>query len=200
MNSLTYVGRAAALVLATVLYATAPATANEEHPHDHASHGSTEPRHVSGPEKAPPVKTNVPEPLAWLGKLHPLVTHFPIALLSAAALAELLFIRTRNARYRHTVAFCVRLGAAAALVAVPLGWFFAGFRVFDAEWVMTAHRWTGTVLGILAVTLLVLLDRDGASERRRARFRIVLFATAGLVGVTGFLGGSLIYGLDHYAW
>jgi hypothetical protein len=33
-----------------------------------------------------------------------------------------------------------------------------------------------------------------------ARFRAVLFTAAGLVGATGFLGGALLYGLDHYAW
>jgi hypothetical protein len=29
---------------------------------------------------------------------------------------------------------------------------------------------------------------------------MALFAEAMLVAITGFLGGSLIYGLDHYAW
>ncbi len=64
---------------------------------------------------------------------------------------------------------------------------------------MTAHRWTGTVTAFWALALLGLLGRTPASASR-TRFRAVLFAGAGLVGVTGFLGGSLIYGLDHYTW
>jgi hypothetical protein len=27
-----------------------------------------------------------------------------------------------------------------------------------------------------------------------------LFLTAGLVGATGFFGGALVYGINHYAW
>ena len=33
-----------------------------------------------------------------------------------------------------------------------------------------------------------------------ARFCMALFVAAALVGVTGFYGGALIYGLDHLAW
>ena len=39
--------------------------------------------------------------------------------------------------------------------------------------------------------------------RRAARclgFRVMLFVGAALVGAEGFLAGSLVYGIDHYAW
>jgi hypothetical protein len=34
----------------------------------------------------------------------------------------------------------------------------------------------------------------------RQRFRGALLVGALLVGLSGFLGSALIYGLDHYAW
>lgn len=181
----------------------APTDAPEAKPHDHGHHDATEASHP-GETLEPAMESNVPRPLAWLGKFHPPVTHFPIALLTAAALAELLFMRTGAAAYRHAVLFCVRFGAAAALLAATLGWFFAGFRIFDEEWVMTAHRWAGTCVALFAAALLYLLERTEAPSApdtaSRSRFRLVLFTSAGSVGATGFLGGALLYGLDHYAW
>jgi hypothetical protein len=31
-------------------------------------------------------------------------------------------------------------------------------------------------------------------------FRITLFGAAGVALATGFFGGALVFGLDHYAW
>jgi uncharacterized membrane protein len=167
--------------------------------HVHAAHsptmGSTEKASVSGESES-----NVPKLLAWLGKFHPLVTHFPIALLAAAALAELLYMRTGKEQFDHAVRFSVWLGAGAALLAAPLGWFFGGFHLIDEEWVMTAHRWFGTGTAVWAGGLLLITRQLDQSDALRSRYRLVLFAGAGLVSITGFLGGSLLYGIDHYAW
>jgi len=222
---------AVALVLVLLFCATAPATAHEGHkrkaregaseqpvveesapiptavvpveenPHDHANHGhEADSSPDSAREEAP--KSNVPKPLAWLGKFHPPVTHFPTALLTAAALAELLFMRTGAVGYRHALLFCIRIGAGGAALAAVLGWFFAGCRLIDEEWVMTAHRWAGTSVALFSLWLLYLAEQLGSEHpsAATARFRTVLFSAAGLVGATGFLGGALLYGLDHYAW
>jgi uncharacterized membrane protein len=129
-----------------------------------------------------------------------MLTHFPIALITAAAIAELLYIRRGSDLFEHAVRFSVWLGAGGALVAALLGWFFAGFQVFDDEWIMTAHRWAGTATALVAAALLVLCERANSGSGSRNTFRAALFAAAGLVGATGFLGGSLLYGLDHLAW
>jgi len=39
---------------------------------------------------------------------------------------------------------------------------------------------------------------EGTPERQR--FRGALLVGAVLIGVSGFLGSALIYGLDHYSW
>jgi hypothetical protein len=31
-------------------------------------------------------------------------------------------------------------------------------------------------------------------------FRVALLVVAGLVSITGFFGGAVVFGLDHYTW
>ncbi len=181
--------------------ASAPASPSvpEVKPHDHAAHAPVS-QPAGGEPEGEVSESNVPMPLAWLGKFHPPLTHFPIGLLIAAAIAELLFLRTGRVLFEHAVRFSIWLGAAGALTAAALGWLFAGFHLVDDEWVMTAHRWTGTSTALWAAGLFYLGERVSAGATSRVRFRTALFIGAALVGTAGFFGGALIYGLDHYAW
>lgn len=142
----------------------------------------------------------VPRPLAWLGKFHPPATHFPIALLTAAVLAELLALVRPNLLYAHAARFCVLLGGIGALGAAVLGWFFGGFTFDDDEWVMTAHRISGTATAVVAVVAAILSERFHRGGGGQRAYLATLFAAAALVGLTGFFGGALVYGLDHYTW
>jgi uncharacterized membrane protein len=127
--------------------------------------------------------------------------HFPIALLTAAAVAELLRIITGNPVFEVITRFCVWFGALAAVGAGTLGWFLGGFHLTDTSWVLMTHRWLGTST-VACAGLVVLLSEASRPERRRTRicFRAMLFAVAALVSVTGFFGGAVVYGLNHYAW
>jgi uncharacterized membrane protein/YHS domain-containing protein len=138
----------------------------------------------------------------WVGKFHPPTTHFPIGLLIAAALAEFLFMKTRRPLFDHAARFCVWVGAGGALAAVTLGWFYAGFRLVDEDWIMTSHRWLGTSVALLslAVAWLSFASHRGDRVRCRAAYRAALFLTVALVSAAGFLGGAMVYGIDHYAW
>ena len=102
--------------------------------------------------------------------------------------------------FEHAVRYCVWLGAGGAFAAAALGWLFAGFVLVDDEWVMTAHRWWGTGTAAWAVLILASCERTYCQHSARGVFRFALFAGALLVCVTGFFGGSLLYGLDHFAW
>src|SRR6202043_2003708 len=63
--------------------------------------------------------------MALIGKLHPLLVHFPIALVIAAAPAELVAIATPRHAW-HTVAVAnLRAGAAIGVVTAVTGWLFA---------------------------------------------------------------------------
>jgi uncharacterized membrane protein len=142
----------------------------------------------------------VPKLLAWLGNFHPSTVHFPIALLITAALAELLALVRTLRVLREGARLCLWAAALTALPAACLGWLFGGFALVDEDWILTAHRWLGTSTAAWAVVALVLGERARRSGRGRSVYLAALLTGAGLVSATGFFGGALVYGLDHYAW
>jgi mono/diheme cytochrome c family protein/uncharacterized membrane protein len=140
--------------------------------------------------------------LGWLGRFHPATVHFPVALLTAAAVAELLGMATGKRSFDAITRYCVWFGALTAVAAGVLGWLLGGFSLTDASWILMTHRWLGTSTVACAVLVLGLSELSHRSDQRRNRigFRIVLFAGAILVLVTGFFGGAVVNGLDHYTW
>jgi mono/diheme cytochrome c family protein/uncharacterized membrane protein len=140
--------------------------------------------------------------IGWLGRFHSPVVHFPIALLTAAALAEMLRMVTGLPSLEVVSRYCLWFGALAAILAGVLGWCWAGFRLVDDYWVLATHRWLGTstVLCTALVLLLCELSRRPALYRLRSCYRFCLLFVAGLALATGFFGGAAVFGLDHYAW
>jgi uncharacterized membrane protein len=142
--------------------------------------------------------------IRWIGRFHPVSTHFPVGLMMVAVVAEALAWWTRRESWLQTVRFLVILGSAGALVAAGLGWVNASFTSYvgSSASVLLWHRWLGTITAAwtaLCAALVVLSEcREGSPERQR--FRGTLLVGAALVSVSGFLGSALIYGLDHYAW
>ncbi|HED64303.1 MAG TPA: hypothetical protein ENJ09_01990 [Planctomycetes bacterium] len=131
--------------------------------------------------------------LTFLGRLHPSVVHFPIALLVVAALLGILGARRPTS---DAVLVLVRLGAIAAIVAAGLGWLFAehdpparGLR--DA---LLWHRWAGVGTAVLAVAATISVGR----ARRAGKPAPVLALLVVAIGVswTGHLGGTMVYGED----
>ena len=139
----------------------------------------------------------------WLGKFHPAVVHFPIALLMAAFLAELIAMLSGSQRYASAGRYCLVLGALSAILAGALGWFWEGFKWTDGDWVlMTQHRWAGTFTALLSIVLLILCPMSARPDAKGSKrlYRVTLLVTVALVALTGFLGGVLVWGADHMAW
>jgi uncharacterized membrane protein len=155
------------------------------------------------------VATRAPLPLwnrvlRYLGRFHPVSTHIPVALMMVAVLAEALAWWTRRAAWLETVRFLVIVAALGGVGAAVLGWLNAmsAAHIGQEATVLFFHRWLGTFTAVWTVICAGLVMchecREGSFER--ARFRGALLFGAALVGVTGFLGSALIYGLDHYSW
>jgi uncharacterized membrane protein len=142
------------------------------------------------------------KPIAWLGKLHPAAVHFPVALLTAAAVAKFLRLATGKPDFDAASRFCIWFGALAAVAAAILGWFAGGFRLPDTSWVLMTHRWLGTSTVTCALFVLVLSEASQRPDRPRMRtwFRATLIVLAVLVLVTGFFGGAVVFGLGKYTW
>jgi plastocyanin len=142
------------------------------------------------------------EVIRWLGKFHPAAANFPIALLVAAAVAEVLLVANGRPVFDAANRFCLWFGALAAVLTGTLGWFLGGFRTADPSWVLTVHRWLGTSTDVLAVVVLVAGEASRRPGRQRARrwFGVLLVVVALMVLAAGFFGGALVYGIRHYDW
>ena len=133
--------------------------------------------------------------MAYIGKFHPLLVHFPIALVLAAAAAELVVLATTRTAW-HTVAIAnIRAGAALGVVTAITGWMFASSPLVDASPSLEWHRWVGMAGAAGAIGAAFLSSRLPVPSRRSALvYRVTLFVTALLVAITGHLGGTLVWG------
>lgn len=144
-------------------------------------------------EMAKPAKKRLP--LYYLiGKLHPFVIHFPIALIVAAGIAELFSLTQRHTGMTSAVTFCLLIGSASAVMAAISGWVFAmeqGYAIgMDTE-IHNLHRWLGVACALICPVLLAI---DLLSIKDRRFFRYCLLVGIALVLATGHFGGMLIYG------
>jgi uncharacterized membrane protein len=144
----------------------------------------------------------LPRLIRWLGNFHSPCVHFPIALLTAAAVAEILRVITGSPSFDPVSRFCVWFGTLSALVAAMLGWFMSGFRLTDPSWVLTTHRWLGTATAVGSLPVLVLSEWSQRSGCMRTRtcFRVLCFILTAMVAAAGFFGGAVVFGINHYAW
>lgn len=129
----------------------------------------------------------------FLGRLHPIAAHFPVALLLMAALAELLVALRPALGLEVTVRFLVAGGAIGAMVAAVLGWFAGGWRLGDRSETLGIHRWNGTAIAGVALVAAWLAFRSGS----RTTLRILLAVLAAALVIQGYLGGEMVFGPNH---
>ena len=125
----------------------------------------------------------------WVSHFHPLIVHFPVALLTAALLAELLFRIWPTGQSDRAANFCLALGALAALPSAGLGWLLAANTThpgFDLD----LHRWLGTSTAVLAIFVW------WGTRRWPGKRLPLLLLVAAIVGATGHTGGTLSFGAD----
>jgi mono/diheme cytochrome c family protein len=171
-----------------------------------ASSASVAPRHESSttpaPASAPAARSLTARLFGWLGRFHILVIHFPIALLTAAALAELFAVWRRNQVPAAAVRLGVLLGAGSAVAAVTLGWLHAdiGGHGSAANGILGLHRWLGTIAGIWALGLVLVTERDRWRGERSILFRMLLWSGTALVIGAAHFGGLLVHGERFFEW
>lgn len=141
----------------------------------------------------------------FAGKFHPLIVHFPIALILVAALCEVTFMVTGRAHFSIAAHLGIRAGALTALVAITLGWAAASFANYPGELAKALffHRWLGVSTGVgtvLAGSASLIFRGTSGNPRTVWIYRALLFLSAALVGVTGHFGAVLIYGYEHFQW
>ncbi|NUO19465.1 hypothetical protein HUU59_08470 [bacterium] len=146
--------------------------------------------------------------LNWVnfaGKFHPLVVHFPIALLITAALAELSSWASSKKRLQAFSRHFIYFTAACSVVAATLGWAAAwnAHYPIDLMQYLTFHRWVGTSvagLSMVAAYFAWAAERSSTSVWFKWALRGVLLLAAIGAGLAGHLGSIIVLGPDHFAF
>ena len=140
--------------------------------------------------------------LLLLGKLHPLVVHFPIAFLLLAFLLELFTSLKKKTAPSDRTYLVLSLALISTIVAALLGWINAWNQSYSGELEDTLfyHCWSG-----VAVTVLVILTFIFAfiSKRKNTKawfekYRTSLILSSVLICLSSHYGTILVYGNDYY--
>lgn len=153
----------------------------------------------------------------FLGRFHPIVIHFPIAMLVVAALIEA--VRLLSSKARRPTSFgltAVIVAAIFGVLSAASGWLNAEFEAAEQTTDLFLHRWLGVSVAVISLVLapmaiLAAIHREPSDPLEReqmppsrafAIYRYGVIVAAFLVAFTGHLGGELVYG-DGYlmkAW
>jgi uncharacterized membrane protein len=137
--------------------------------------------------------------MALIGRLHPVLVHFPIALIVAAFGCELVSVAMHLREWHVAAVANLRIGAVFAVASAIAGWIFAWSPMVDMSPSLEWHRWVGACATLAAVgaVLSAHLSADRSSHSTWL-YRGALGTAAVLVGVTGHLGGVLVWGAHFF--
>ncbi len=130
--------------------------------------------------------------------LHPLSVHFPIALILAGFLFDLVFVIFKKDHCLSKAGlFLMVLGTLGAVVAFFTGEYFSKNLIGPAAEVKETHEIFAKttmylMIGASAIRIFLVATKKDQGNLKWLVF--VLYAiAAGFVAYTGFLGGSLVY-------
>jgi uncharacterized membrane protein len=135
----------------------------------------------------------LPPWLQVLGRMHPLLLHFPIVLILVAGI--LTFIRLREpvaeAWKQQLAAALLLAGALSAVVTVIMGLFLSGEEGYNGSGTLQWHKWSGVSMCWLAA-LLYWLGQSEVSRPLLQKGGILI--TAALLVITGHFGADITHG------
>ncbi|GAA4314124.1 DUF1549 domain-containing protein [Compostibacter hankyongensis] len=125
---------------------------------------------------------------SFLGRLHPMIVHFPIGLLFVALLLDLLGGKQKSDQFRAAIRVLVFAGALSAVASVVFGLLLSNTDEYGGT-TLSLHQWSG-----IATMVLALLT-TWACIRHSPRLRRVLLCIT-VIGVTvaGHFGATLTHG------
>lgn len=133
----------------------------------------------------------------FLGRLHPLIVHFPIGLLLVALLLEAFTINKKNSELRSGISILLYIGGASAVLAAVFGWLLESQDQYSGE-ILNFHKWSGIITAVLA-TITVMIHRRmyrAQAWQLLRSYRAALIITVVGVSVAGHFGASLTHGPD----
>ncbi len=137
-----------------------------------------------------------------MGNMHPAIVHFPIALVTVAAVLEVLQIVRRKPGLSPATPACLLLGGLSAIAAAVFGWLSAGTPVGESPQSTEIHRWVGIGAAVVAVLAMLVLVKAVTPHPEEARgaimtVRLLVLIGAPVIGAAGFLGAEVSFGQGH---
>ncbi len=133
----------------------------------------------------------------FLGRLHPLVVHFPVGLLIVALLLEVIGARRKRYDLRPAIDILLTTGALCALLAVAFGWLLEQQDQYSGD-TLDVHKYSGIITTLLAMVAAIIHHRMMIRSNRKLllSYRLSLVLTVVGVSVAGHFGASLTHGSD----
>jgi len=134
----------------------------------------------------------------FLGRLHPLLVHFPIGVLFLAFVLEMLSNFRRFRKIRGAVPFSVVVGLAASIFSSLSGWFLSQEGGYEPD-LLFRHRLFGFMTVAIAFMLWVVItyEKNLPKPKRRPVRMAVFLVMIVILTVTGHFGGSITHGRGY---
>ncbi|SHI64847.1 DUF1553 domain-containing protein [Pseudozobellia thermophila] len=133
----------------------------------------------------------------FLGRLHPLLVHFPIGLLVVALFLELLTLGGKRPGLREGIHWMVFLGTVSAVLSALFGWLLRNQEDYSGT-LVDNHQYLGIATALFAIITLALLRGTLKGKLPHFRiYRISLLCTVILLTLAGHLGANLTHGEDY---
>ena len=126
---------------------------------------------------------------SFLGRLHPMIVHFPVGLLVFALVMEI--IGRKNQKYNAAIKLLIYAGALSATVAVAFGLLLSNTEEYGSS-LLSVHQWTG-----IATMLFSIICAWSYRAGNRTAQKILLGLTVAGVTIAGHYGASLTHGDDY---
>ena len=137
---------------------------------------------------------------AFIGRFHPLVLHFPIALLILAVTLELVPLATKNDALRissHWHKLLLEITFAFATISAICGFLLYSNGEYQGN-VIENHLWGGVLVTLVLALSLFCYWGDSYTQSRpfKTAYRFFLFASGLILIYTSHIGGSITHGKD----
>ncbi|WP_026630142.1 c-type cytochrome domain-containing protein [Dyadobacter alkalitolerans] len=143
-------------------------------------------------------KLVIPAWLQTVGRMHPLILHFPIVILLIAMLLEFFRFRPEyatNLFYKNFLQNMLLVGSLFAAVTVVMGLFLSQEEGYSGD-ILDYHKWTGA--GIFFFASLIYFVRN-TTWYKASIARAGAFLTVAVLVLTGHYGAALTHG-SNFIW
>ncbi|MFQ5806326.1 MAG: DUF2231 domain-containing protein [Phycisphaerae bacterium] len=151
-----------------------------------------------------PMPAEEPQDVPLLGRLHPFIVHFPVAGIPLALLGYLLWLFSGKQVFAAADLPPLLIATLTAVAAVITGNIAHDHMRFSGSLheIVERHELAGTTIMILALCLSAfrLWRWNRLTGGWRWLYGGALLVASGIIAITGYLGGSLVFGPDHFSW